>query len=169
MPTTVTLAGWKEFEAKLKNMPARLTREIDGEVEDAGRIWASGAKRDAPADQGFLRGQISSYKRGPMVSEVASEANYSAYVEWGTKTRVQVPADLQGYASQFRGGVNQGGAKKMIFAWMERVGVPKERQWVTFLSIIIKGIRPHPFFFIQRPIVEKALFTGVNNILKTEH
>lgn len=150
-------------------MPARLTKEIDGEVQDAGRLWASGAKRDAPVDQGFLRGQITSYRVGPAHFEVTSEANYSAFIEWGTKTRVQVPAELQGYASQFRGGVNPGGAKKMIFAWMQRVGVPKERQWVTFLSIIIKGIRPHPFFFVQYPIVEKSLFTNVQSILNTPH
>lgn len=169
MPTTVTLSGWKEFEAKCKNMPKTLMREIDGEVEDSARLWASNAKRDAPVDQGFLRGQISSYRRAEASFEVSSEANYSAFIEWGTKTMVQVPPDLQGYASQFRGGQNQGGAKKMIFAWMERVGVPKERQWVTFMSIIIKGIRPHPFFFIQFPLVEKHLFTGVGNILKTPH
>lgn len=169
MPTSITLTGWKEFETKLKNMPKILEQEIGGEVEDAVRLWAAGAKRDAPKDQGFLAGLISSRKLSPMMAETTSEANYSAYLEWGTKTRVRVPAELQAYASQYRGGNNQGGAKKMIFAWMERVGIPKERQWITFLSILIKGIRPHPFFFIQKPIVEKFLFTNVQNILKTEH
>lgn len=169
MPTTVTLTGWKEFETKAKNLPKVLFQEIDGEVEDSARLWSAGAKRDAPVDQGFLRGQISSRKIGLMQSEVTSEADYSAYIEWGTKTKVNVPADMQAYASQFRGGINSGGAKKMIFAWMNRVGVPKERQWIVFLSIIIKGIRPHPFFFIQKPVVQNQLNTNVQNILNTPH
>jgi len=170
MPTTVTLTGWKEFEAKCVNLPKVLFDEIDGEVEDSARLWAAGAKRDAPNDQGFLSGRISSRKIGLMVSEAFSEADYSAYVEWGTKSRAKVPADLQQYASQFKGGgAGAGGAKKMIFAWMERVGIPKERQWITFLSIIIKGIRPHPFFFIQTPLVQAQLNKNVQTILNTEH
>lgn len=167
--TTVTLTGWKEFEAKAKGLSKVLFAEIDGEVEDAARIWASGAKRDAPKDQGFLAGQISSRKTAMMQAETTSNANYSAYMEWGTKTRVQIPPDLQSYAAQFRGGTNQGNAKKMVFAWMDRVGIPKERQWITFLSIIIKGIRPHPFFFIQRPIVQSQLNKNVQAILNTPH
>lgn len=169
MPTTVTLTGWKEFENKLSTLPKKLMQEVGGEVEDAARLWAAGAKRDAPKDQGFLAGQISSRKLGPMSAEATSEANYSAYIEWGTKTRVQVPSDLQGYANEFRGGVNPGGAKKFIFAWMNRVGIPKERQWITFLSIIIKGIHPHPYFFPQKPIVQAQLDKNVQTILNTEH
>lgn len=168
--TTVTLTGWKEFEKKARELPSVLFSEIGGEVEDAGRLWASLAKRDAPKDVGFLAGQISSRRTGEMTAEATSEANYSAYIEWGTKTRVRVPSDLQAYAQQFKAqGAGAGNAKKMIFAWMERVGVPKERQWITFLSIIIKGIRPHPFFFIQMPVVQAQLDKNVQTILNTEH
>lgn len=169
MPTVVTLSGFKEFGDKLKNMPRTLEREIGGEVKDAAELWAAGAKRDAPVDVGFLRGQISTSKLSAMDWEVTSHAEYSAYMEWGTKTRVSVPADLQGYANQFRGGANQGGAKKAIFKWMDRVGIPKDRQWVVFMSIIIKGVHPRPFFFTQRPLVQKQLFSSVSNILNKEH
>lgn len=100
-----------------------------------------------------------------MANEVVSPAEYSAYVEWGTKTRVSVPPELQSYAAQFRGGKGAGDAKKMIYAWMDRVGVPKDRQWVVFISIITKGIHPHPFFFIQKPVVEKQLIGDIKAIL----
>lgn len=170
MPTSITLTGFKEFEAKLKAMSAILKSEIDGETEAAGKFWATRAKQDAPVDIGFLKGQITSRKVRDMESEVTSAANYSAYLEWGTKTRVQVPADLQPYAEQFRGGrPGAGNAKKMIYAWMERVGIPKEFQWIVFFSIIIKGIHPHPYFFIQRPIVQALLDKNVTTILNTEH
>lgn len=170
MPTTVTLTGFKEFEDKLRRMPAVLTKEIDGEVEDAARLWDDLAKQDAPTDVGFLRGQISKKKVKAMDWEVVSAAEYSAFVEWGTKSRVRVPADLQGYASQFLGGgAGQGKAKEMIYAWMKRKGIPPNLWWIVFHSIITKGIHPHPFFFIQVPFVEKQLYTRVKTILETEH
>lgn len=170
MPTTITLTGWKEFEAKAKNMPKVLMDELDGECEDAARVWAGLAKRDAPKDQGFLAGLISSQKIKQGEYETVSAAEYSAWQEWGTKSRVQVPAEISGYASQFRGGGSRSGnAKAMIYAWMERVGVPPEFRWPTFISIITKGIHPHPFFFIQVPIVEKQFITNAQKILNTEH
>lgn len=169
MPNTVTLSGFKEFESKLQNLPKIIMNEIDGEVKFAADLWAKNAKRDAPVDVGFLRGQISINQNSPGNWEVNSHAEYSAYMEWGTKSRVKVPADLAAYASQFRGGNNEGGAKKMIFAWMDRVGIKKELQWIVFMSIIIKGVKPHPFFFIQIPLVEKQLITNVKAILNAGH
>lgn len=170
MPTTITLTGFKEFEAKLKAMPKILENKIGGEVRYSAELWAGMAKRDAPKDVGFLAGGIDAKHLQPMHSEVTSNAEYSAYMEWGTKTRVQVPGDLQAYASQFRGGgAKAGNAKQMIYAWMNRVGIPAQFQWPVFFSIITKGVHPHPFFFIQVPLVEKELFTRVQKILTTEH
>lgn len=170
MSTTVVLRGFKEFERKLLGMPNELKEEIGGEVEDAARLWATKAKQDAPKDVGTLAGSITSFVTGVMSAEAVSPVEYSAYVEWGTKSRVRVPAELQAYASQFRGGgIKSGKAKEFIFAWMNRVGVPKGRQYITFLSIIRKGIHPHPYFFIQMPIVEKQLNTNVKTILNTPH
>jgi hypothetical protein len=170
MPTTITLTGWKEFETKLANLPKILEAEVGGEVEDAGRLWADLAKNSAPVDVGFLRGSITSKQLAPMVNEVVSPAEYSAWMEWGTKTRVQVPGDLQAYAAQFRGGgAGAGNAKAMIYAWMKRVGVAPQFYWPVFFSIITKGVHPHPFFFIQVPLVENQLRARIEKILKTEH
>jgi len=168
MAGTVTLTGFKEFEAKLKNLPGILLEEIDGQVEDATVLWHTGAVNDSPTDQGNLKRLLSVKKNAPMEWEVVSGADYSAYIEFGTKTRVNIPSDLQNYAAQFRGG-GAGNAKKFIFAWMQRVGIPKEAQYPVFLSIITKGIHPHPYFFIQRPLVQKQLDTNVQRILNTEH
>jgi hypothetical protein len=170
MPANITLSGFKEFADKCNNLPAQLAEEIDGEVEDAARLWESGAINDAPVDQGFLKAGITKDKTDNGEWNITSNAEYSAFIEWGTKTRVNVPAELQAYAVTFRGGGSRGGnAKILIYAWMDRVGVPKQFQFITFISIITKGIHPHPFFFIQEPIVEQQLLTNVRNILNTEH
>lgn len=168
MSTTITLSGFKEFEAKCKSMPDILLKELDGEVEDATRVWAGLAKEDAPKDQGFLAGRISNKKISLGEWETVSEAEYSAFQEWGTKTRVSVPVEFQSYALEFKKS-GSGDAKKMIYAWMNRVGIPAQFQWIVFFSIITKGIHPHPFFFIQKPIVEKQFITNAQKILNTEH
>lgn len=133
-------------------------------VLDAAKTWEERAKLAAPHDQGRLRSEIRGDKTGPMRAEVVSPVDYSPYIEWGTKTRVSVPAELQAYAQQFRT-KGSGDAKRMIYAWLARVGVPKDRQWIVFISIITKGIHPHPFFFVQKPIVEKQFLGDLRLIL----
>lgn len=192
MPTKVTLSGFKEFRNKLDNLPADLFQEIGGEVKYAAEYWADLAKRDAPKDQGLLAGNIDAGQVSVMRWDTTSHAEYSAYMEWGTKGRAKVPAELQGYASQFRG---KGTGDyydflKSILEWVERKGIASrfsvktkkklkatkaDNERITAaaeaiaFAIMRHGVKPHPYFFIQMPLVEKQLFTNVQNILKTEH
>lgn len=168
MPNRIKLQGFREFENKLKRLPKEVRGEITEEIKDAGRKWEQGAKRDAPRDQGRLAQSITSSSK-ELQTEVFAGVDYAPYVEWGTKTKARVPSDISAYAAQFRGGKGGGDAKKMIYAWMNRVGVPKERQWIVFISIIVNGIKPHPFFFIQRPKVEADMIKNIKVILNTEH
>lgn len=202
MPTTITLTGFKEFEAKLKAMPGILIREIGGEVFASGQLWVDKAKNAAPVDVGFLTGQISMQRMAPMEINVTSHASYSAYMEWGTKRRTKVPADLSTYAAQFKG-KGSGDYYEFLNAildWVIRKGIANRYSIKTqkpikinilkpgkgkvaksdyerlhdtaaaiAFSIIRYGVNPHPFFFIQVPLVEKQLFTQVDKILKTEH
>jgi hypothetical protein len=170
MPNRIDLKGFKEFKTKLKTLPSQVRREIGFEVLDAAQHWEQRAKRDVPKDQGRLAGTIHSAKVKEMESEVTANAEHAPYMEWGTKKKVKVPADIADYAAQFRGGGSGGGnAKEHIYAWMRRVGIPAERQWFVFISIIVNGVTPHPFFFIQMPVVAKQLYLNIGNILTTGH
>ena len=149
MPTTVTITGFKEFEAKLKKLPKKLSDEINGEVKEAAERWANLAKDDAPWDVGFLAGKISASvdlvkKDGELKIEswkVTSASEYSAYMEWGTKSRARVPSELTAYASQFRGG----GAKLFgdigkgffdsILEWVKRENIKFENSFRWFIRI----------------------------------
>lgn len=170
MPNTVTLTGFDEFSRKMENLPKVIEEEVSEEIKFAAKDWEGRATRSAPADQGRLRGAIKGFVIHPLEAEVVVNVEYAPYIEWGTKTKVRVPADIAGYAAQFRGArAGAGNAKRMIYAWMKRVGIAEEFWWPVFHSIITKGIKPHPFFFIQRPIIEKELIAHIKNILKTEH
>ena len=169
--TGISLSGFKEFELKLKNLPAEISEEIDGEVEIAAKEWEGLAKLAAPIDQGRLAGEINANKIKEMEWEVESPMEYSAYVEWGTRGKASVPAELAAYASQFRGlgGGDSEDAQRMIYEWLYRKGIPEERWWSIFISIMVNGITPQPFFFPQQPIVETTFLGRVRNILNTEH
>ncbi len=167
MANGVKITGFKEFSKKAASLPKQLIKEVDAIVKDAAFLWEEMAKSAAPVDQGVLRASITTKDTGEMKAEIVSPAAHSAYIEWGTKTRVNDPSELQAYAAQFKGGGGKD-AKKFIYAWMERVGVPEKLRWITFISIITKGINPQPFFFPQKPIVEKQLKDDLSTLINVE-
>lgn len=114
-----------------------LPEEMDFAVEHAATTWEQGAKRDAPKDFGRLAGLISSVKIQDGNWEVVSRAFYSPYQEWGTGSNAVIPVDLLDYASQW---------------WTHKIHV---------------GIRPHVYFFVQKPLVEKQLLEDLEQMINT--
>jgi HK97 gp10 family phage protein len=136
---SVTTIGFKEFIDKLNNLPEEIKEEASGYVFDAAHQWEDLAKRDAPVNFGRLRQSITSRMTGELSAEITDPIEYAPYVEWGTGTRVSVPSGLQAYALTFK----------------------KNK-----LTI---GRYPHPFFFIQKPLVEAHLLNNLKNLVNTEH
>ena len=142
MAINVQIKGLKELEARFKDLDKKFHKEVSGIVERGAQLWVSGAKRQAPIDMGWLAGAITYYpveqSKHRTAFRIVSGKEYSPYVEWGTITRVNVPADLQGYAVQFKGrGIKKNG-----------------------------GIFPRPFFFPQRPIVKASVEKGISAIAR---
>jgi hypothetical protein len=113
----------------------------------------------APENFRVLINGIQSERLDEMDWKVTSYAEYSAYVEWGTRTRVSVPADLAQYAQQFKGptGESSEAAKVAIYEWCRLKGIDEKDWFWIFMKIMTVGINPHPFFFIQREPVYKQL------------
>jgi len=186
MSNEIRLTGFKEFQAKLKQMPKTVQSKADSISFDAAKQWAQLAKRAAPVDQGKLRGSISSSFKGAGISEVVSPAAHSRFVEWGTKGKKVVPSDLVSYESQL-GYQKTGGYYDFLNAildWVKRKGISavtnsytgkkvggkaaKENLVVVAeaiaWSILKKGINGHPFFFPQKPIVESEMVKKMKGI-----
>lgn len=64
----------------------------------------SEAKRLAPVDTGRLRSSIvtTKAKRDDLVARTEVGVNYAPFVEFGTKSQVEVPLGLEEYALQFK-------------------------------------------------------------------
>lgn len=144
-----------------------MLKDFDEAAGIAAADWELKAKQAAPKDVGFLAGGISHKHNKPGDWEVISAAEYSAYREWGTRGKARVPSDLAAYAAQFKGPTGETGAKKFIFAWAKRVGLPEDAWWPVYISIMRYGISPHPFFFIQQPVVEAQFIKDLKQIIET--
>jgi HK97 gp10 family phage protein len=185
----INLSGFDEFNERLRNLDKVLLKEADFAVKDSAKLWEQRAKQDVPVDQGRLKAGISVVKNGVADYYVTSNAEYSPYIEWGTKKYVNVPADLAAYASQFKGRKGGAGIDQfflMILDWVRRKGITgtysvktkrrtgnKRSQtledydtaFAIFISILKNGIHPRPFFFIQRPLAEAQLMKDLKQIL----
>lgn len=170
MPNGITISGFTEFGDKMNTLAATFPRELDDIAGLAAATWQQGAVLQSPKDQGKLD-KITSYRVSDGIWEISTGAgiSYAPYMEWGTKSHVSVPAELSGYASQFQGGSLGGDAKRAIYEWVLRKGLPASAQWPVFIKIMREGVRAANdgigFFFIQRPAAEAQLLRDLNKLI----
>jgi HK97 gp10 family phage protein len=136
----VNVIGLKELRIKMATAQESMSKQVRGIVEAGAMKFVRDAKRDAPVNFGVMRNFITYSQvisdKSRTTFEVHSQAKYSPYLEWGTITRVIVPAELSVYAALFKGkGLRKNG-----------------------------GIFPHPFFFKQTAGVKKFIETGIKAI-----
>jgi HK97 gp10 family phage protein len=98
--------GFDELAAKLDRMGPTIQKEAGRLVLDGARRAEQIAKRLAPADNGTLRNLILASKDGEYGATLESLADYSAYQEWGTGSRVIIATDPQerAYEETFKTG-----------------------------------------------------------------
>lgn len=138
----VQVKGLRELEANLKAVDSKIKLEVKATVENGAKVFVRNAKRDAPVNFGVLRNEITyipTSSGNKFSVQIVSGAKYSYAMEWGTITKVNVPGELQGYASRFKGkGIRKNG-----------------------------GIFPRPFFFKQVPVAKLNIEKGIEAIIKS--
>ena len=98
---------------------------------------------------------------------LVSRAEWSAFVEFGTRLKVSIPAGLEqeAAAAQVKTGGSSGRAKELIFAWCARKGIEQKFWYPIFVQIMTEGISPHPFFFKQLDAEKANLLNRLQQIL----
>lgn len=165
----IEVKGFDKVLSKHKRIPKELVSVVDAELGAGANDMENRAVADAPRDQGALVNLISSKREKAMHWVVVSAAEWSAFIEFGTRSKVQVPSELQAVASQFRGVTTGKGAKEMIYAWCKRKGIEEKLWWPIFISIMTKGINPHPFFYKNfyaiQPQVQKNIEAAFKRVI----
>lgn len=181
---TINIIGYKQLQDTLKKLPDNFKKEVGTVLRAGADQFRAQAIKDAPADVYTLRGQITVNPVDDFKYEVISGATYSAYMEFGTKRRFKPIPGID--ASEFKG--SGGGSGKgfydNILAWVRRKGfaalttksgrksksldstiAEEQAAFRIYLSILRHGVKPHPFFFKQIPIVRRDLIRNLRNTL----
>lgn len=163
---TVQVSGLNQLLKAIKDKAKDVQEEVSIQLIESANEMVNGAAGDAPVDMGILRNEITVKKVDNLNYEVVSQADYSAYVEFGTKSQVEIPPGLEQVAAQFRGKHGSSGeAKKFIYDWCKRKGIPEEAWFNVYRSIMVKGVKPHPFFFKQLEKEAPKLIQNIKNII----
>jgi HK97 gp10 family phage protein len=184
------IKGFAQLEKRLKAVPAKIKKEVSGELQDGARRINAKQLRLAPVDEGGLK-QGTIYKKvNELQVDLTSSKHYTPFTEFGTKRRVRIPPELQDYAKQFNlKGPNIGfdAFLKIITDWVRRKGIAgrfsvKSRRRVgskanqqnedaaaaypIALSILRHGVKPHPFFFQPFFDEREGIIKNVEKALK---
>jgi HK97 gp10 family phage protein len=123
---SLKLDGVQETLNKLKNVNNKITREIDRELRAGANDIEKDAKRMAPANFGELRNSIGTEKVGLMRYSVFADAYHAPYIEFGTKKKTKVPADMSAVATAVKGRPKRGTFAEMvdnIQEWIKKKGI----------------------------------------------
>lgn len=130
-------------------------------------LMVAEAKQSAPADLGTIRQNIGKEQINDLLVSIFSAAPESAYQEFGTGGKVDVPPEMADVASQFQG---KGGGDMAAFIlaltdWVKRHGLTgvysvktqkrnnsyanqdEQAAWAIAISILRNGLRPQPFLY----------------------
>jgi len=150
--------GTQTVLSAIKSSKDKAEKIIADELNAFGLKTVNDAKRNAPVDEGVLRNSIGYTKDRTSVT-ITVNVDYAAYLEFGTRSFAQayvssLPTEWQTFASQFKGG---GGGSFHDFVmrlqrWCKLKLGDEKLAYVVALSILRKGIRPHPYLI---PAVEK--------------
>lgn len=185
----IDIKGLDQLQKRLNNIPAKLKKEVGGEIADGARRINGKQLRLAPVDEGGIRQSTTIKKVNELEVELVSSKHYTPFMEFGTKRRTRIPAELQEYAKQFNlKGPNIGfeAFLRIITAWVRRKGIAgrfsvktrrrlgskadKQQEdeaaaYPIALSILRHGVKPHPFFF--QPFIDEreAIVKNIKKVL----
>lgn len=145
---TIETKGFKTVENYFKSLNKNSQAAMNIEVVDFANKVTAEMKRDVPINYSRLEGATDNVVKGLRV-EFFSKTDYAAYMEFGTKKKVNVPSWVGSYASQFRGRASGGvDSKKAIEEWAKKKGV---NDWkAVWWHIMKNGVKAHPFFFTTK-------------------
>lgn len=145
---------------------------VTQEVKDAINIVMLEGRNDAvqkaPAAFGKLRQGIGIESKDDFNKFVVSNADYSAYIEFGTGGKVKVPTEWQSIANQAKGG-KSGSFDDFLDSlkeWCRLKGIDQKMAYPIAVSILRNGIEPRPFMFPAFQNLKKNFKQEINAIIR---
>lgn len=160
-----TVKGLNSVIAELRVFGKDIEKIINAETEAIAFQIEGDAKKLAPKNFGKLAQSISNKKVKESLYKVFVNELYGAYMEFGTGSKVKVPAEFADMVNSFKGkkiGTFKQGLEA-IKIWCRAKGIPEEAAYPIFAKILGAGVNPQPFLY---PAWIKGKKDYVNNLKK---
>jgi HK97 gp10 family phage protein len=135
--------------ADLRSNESEVKKEFRDVVSVNALEGRNEAVKKAPAAFGKLRQQIGIESSNDYEKKVVSNADYSAYVEFGTGGKVDVPSEWQQIANEAKGksGKSFEDGLEAIKEWCRLKGKDQAAAYPILISVIRDGQEPRPFMY----------------------
>ena len=145
-----------------------VTQEIKDAINSVMLEGRNDAVTKAPAAFGKLRQGIGIEAKDDFNKRVVSNADYSAYIEFGTGGKVKVPSEWQSIANQAKGktGKSFDEALENVKEWCRLKGIDQKMAYPIAVSILKNGIEPRPFMFPAFQNLKKNFKQEINAIIR---
>lgn len=166
---SVTIKGLNSTISELRAFGEKAEKLINAETQAIAFQIEADAKKLAPKNFGKLAQSISHAKVNPALYKVTVNELYGAYMEFGTGSKVNVPAEFADMANTFKG-KKQGSWKEGLEAikvWCKAKGIPEEAAYPIFAKILGAGINPRPFLYPAWIKGKKDYQNNLERILKS--
>lgn len=164
----MALKGVDKVITELRKIGVDIEKKIDAETEAISFQIEGDAKKLAPKNFGKLAQSISHEKRKFLQRTVTVNEFYGAYMEFGTGSKVNVPAEFADIASSFKGqkkGTFKDGLEA-IKIWCRAKGIDEKAAYPIFAKILGAGINPKPFLFPAWQKGKKDYLKNLEALLK---
>ena len=166
---SVMIKGLASTIAELRAYGKDIDKMIDAETESIAFQIETDAKKLAPKNFGKLAQSISHAKVKPALYKVTVNELYGAYMEFGTGSKVNVPAEFADMAATFKG-KKQGTFKQGLEAikvWCKAKGIPEAAAYPIFAKILGAGVNPRPFLYPAYIKGKKDYQNNLERLLKS--
>ena len=166
---SVMIKGLASTIAELRAYGKDIDKIINAETQAIAFQIEADAKKLAPKNFGKLAQSISHAKVKPALYKVTVNELYGAYMEFGTGSKVNVPAEFADMAATFKG-KKQGTFKQGLEAikvWCKSKGIPEEVAYPIFAKILGAGINPQPFLYPAWVKGKKDYQNNLERLLKS--
>ena len=166
---SVTIKGLSSTISELRKFGEKAEKLINAETQAIAFQIEADAKKLAPKNFGKLAQSISHLEVKPALYKVTVNELYGAYMEFGTGTKVSVPAEFADMAATFKG-KKQGSWKEGLEAikvWCKAKGIPEEAAYLIFAKILGAGVNPQPFLYPAWTKGRKDYQNNLERVLKS--
>ena len=167
------LKGIQGVINELARVKTEVSQEVEAELQAGVNTMVRDAKRKAPANFGQLRASIGSEQTAPLQFSFFASAYHAPYVEFGTRGKVDAPAELQALAKAIEARPKKGTWKQFVNAiliWGEKKKViakgDKGHAYVIARKIYKEGIAPQPFMWPSFVANRGKLIQRIERIVK---